>query len=509
MRMFLVGMCDIFLILYLTTLTRVSPFPASALTVDDYRALEEAKRALEDEHTQTSASLEQLREELTRERERAEALELAKLELASEREAALEADAQSDREAELLHEELSRIRTLRTEQEAELQRAIAELERTQAEARMQQDEIARFERKQLAADSALAEQQALLTAANASAHAAEQQMREYERLMDESRQRERQAASEALAAAEAARAAELTAREAEAEAAAAKAAEAEALARASASASQKEQAIALARYAASQAVTARETAAAERKRAKIAEARKRETQQELQAVTQPADTAFERNVKTKAESMVFSVQREALFGTTREKQSFSGIPVRHGRERVVILSRNQLRAFLSANPDEYERLDIRIGSQAVTRAYVRPNKPKLVAFVLPSSGPAADLVSGPLRSTEVMPTLIAVRSNTNLGLIDSLRDVSEDYFVLKRDQLEEQGGMVRYSTSGLRGTGDFAEYLVPGDQIVDLQGNLLGITTDDNLATRITSLTGWIPITLTGRPTKEIVQDLR
>ena len=43
MRMFLVGMCDIFLILYLTSLSHINPFNNSFLTVDDYNKLKEAK----------------------------------------------------------------------------------------------------------------------------------------------------------------------------------------------------------------------------------------------------------------------------------------------------------------------------------------------------------------------------------------------------------------------------------------------------------------------------------
>ena len=43
MRMFLVGMCDIFLILYLTSLSQINPFNNSFLTVDDYNKLKEAK----------------------------------------------------------------------------------------------------------------------------------------------------------------------------------------------------------------------------------------------------------------------------------------------------------------------------------------------------------------------------------------------------------------------------------------------------------------------------------
>src|SRR3990170_919930 len=49
MRMFFVGMCDIFLILYLTTLSQVSPYRNSNITVDDYnKAKESQDRAISD-----------------------------------------------------------------------------------------------------------------------------------------------------------------------------------------------------------------------------------------------------------------------------------------------------------------------------------------------------------------------------------------------------------------------------------------------------------------------------
>jgi hypothetical protein len=61
MRMFLVGMCDIFLILYLTTLNQVNPFHNSFLTVDDYKKLKEAKIQAEHNSEISNAQILELR----------------------------------------------------------------------------------------------------------------------------------------------------------------------------------------------------------------------------------------------------------------------------------------------------------------------------------------------------------------------------------------------------------------------------------------------------------------
>ena len=62
MRMFLVGMCDIFLILYLTTISGVDERGVSELTVEDYLEVKEAQQELKDiskVQEETLAALEQ------------------------------------------------------------------------------------------------------------------------------------------------------------------------------------------------------------------------------------------------------------------------------------------------------------------------------------------------------------------------------------------------------------------------------------------------------------------
>ncbi len=61
MKMFLVGMCDIFLILYLTTLSQVNPFHNSFLTVDDYNKLKEANVKAEKDSEESDAQILELK----------------------------------------------------------------------------------------------------------------------------------------------------------------------------------------------------------------------------------------------------------------------------------------------------------------------------------------------------------------------------------------------------------------------------------------------------------------
>ena len=65
MRMFLVGMCDIFLILYLTTLSQVNPFHNSFLTVDDYNKLKESKVQAEQDSEKSHAQILELKSEIS------------------------------------------------------------------------------------------------------------------------------------------------------------------------------------------------------------------------------------------------------------------------------------------------------------------------------------------------------------------------------------------------------------------------------------------------------------
>ena len=64
MRMFLVGMCDIFLLLYLTALAQVDERGVSDLTVADYTQLQSSQEVLK----QTASERDKLTREVRRRR---------------------------------------------------------------------------------------------------------------------------------------------------------------------------------------------------------------------------------------------------------------------------------------------------------------------------------------------------------------------------------------------------------------------------------------------------------
>ena len=84
MRMFLIGMCDVFLILYLTAITNVQP--ATVLTVDDFyklksmhETLEADKHKTEDEFQDKLRRAREEKEILLAEKKKQEALAAARL----------------------------------------------------------------------------------------------------------------------------------------------------------------------------------------------------------------------------------------------------------------------------------------------------------------------------------------------------------------------------------------------------------------------------------------------
>ena len=77
MRMFLVGMCDTFLILYLITLNQVNPFHNSFLTVDDYNKLQAAKIQAEHDSEIPNAQILELKNSVSAlDKEKEQALQL-------------------------------------------------------------------------------------------------------------------------------------------------------------------------------------------------------------------------------------------------------------------------------------------------------------------------------------------------------------------------------------------------------------------------------------------------
>ncbi len=65
-----------------------------------------------------------------------------------------------------------------------------------------------------------------------------------------------------------------------------------------------------------------------------------------------------------------------------------------------------------------------------------------------------------------------------------------------------------FDNEGFRGTGNFAEYIVKGDQIVDLGGNFLGFAYKKNAIVRIDNLKGWYSILIHDMSAKQLTNHI-
>jgi len=99
---------------------------------------------------------------------------------------------------------------------------------------------------------------------------------------------------------------------------------------------------------------------------------------------------------------------------------------------------------------------------------------------------------------------------SSMGLINMARGVKRDYFLLKRDLLTlTRSGDLKFGGKGFRGTGDFAEHITKGDQVVDLEGNLIDVAYEANVVRRIDALNGWSPVPVSQLSMDELVKEVR
>ena len=117
----------------------------------------------------------------------------------------------------------------------------------------------------------------------------------------------------------------------------------------------------------------------------------------------------------------------------------------------------------------------------------------LIAVELPGyAGKALRPYPADAEIVRFMPVLLALRNNGSKTLGDLIRGLSDEYFIVNRDyiQPDERGGLA-YGVEGFRGTGMRGERIIRGDQLVDLNGRLIGVAPDANRIIRIDTLKGW------------------
>jgi chemotaxis protein histidine kinase CheA len=447
MRMFLVCMTDIFLILYLTTLSHVKP--GSVLTVDDFftvkamhEALIEDKDALEARLAEEKNRTEEIQESL-----RARDEQLGRI----DQELLMQEQTLHERQ-QLLDEVTERI----AEKEASWQKKEATYAEELRDQKVMMEEnlllVARLEREVQQAQRLAEQMQEEAALAQQTAETARAIEEKAVILKDHALQEKKETDARIDAAIQ--------------ERARAEEEKADALARAEEALRQKREADALVEAMLST----------------------------IEAMKQEGQAAYSANVLPHMQQLDVRYGKQAGDNEMRFfSRTFTLFPVELGGKSYVIIPARHI-GFGRRTEDTPQSLEMSYHGQTLSRSFMNAEK-DLVAVEL--SGYRAPAAAGAPHSsntelTQLMPVLLALRNNEDLYFFDRLRGLSREYFMVTRDYLEaHEDGSLTYSLSGFRGTGTYGERIVRGDQLVDLDGRFIGVATDVNHIKRIDTINGW------------------
>jgi len=472
MRMFLVGMCDIFLILYLTSLSQVSPFNNSFLTVDDYNKLKEAKiQADHDSEISKGYVLELKTRVSVLDKEKEQALQLI-----------LTAKAETEKAMQLVSIEKEKA----AQTEIALSKTISKKEELnkliQKSQEDEQNAVKIAKETRIESEKARENEQRALKVVEEMQIEAEKDKENEEEL--------RRIAREAqLKAEEAKKNEEVARRIAEEERLNAEIArENEAIALKLAENAENLKEIALKNEA-----KAKKAETNALKVASVAQSETAEVKSKIKSITQTSDKAYSENILEKLTQFTITIDYEDhLEPVSRKVITMQGLPVKMGDNHVIFVPLDRIGLDSSLTPVHYISYNITANGKPVTKLYIKPGDAEIAALVIKADVKHCLPVGKTNDFSSYMPVLFSIRSQKRLGVMDKIRGISRDFFVFKRDHLLMiTKDEFYFDNKGFRGTGNYAEYIVKGDQIVDLEGNFIGFAYKKNKILRIDNLKGW------------------
>ena len=482
MKMFLVCMCDIFLILYLTNLGQVNRDAVSDLTVADYLELKKVEGQLKQNIAEQKKKLGLLDEELgqakqelvfkisalketerelsqknfaeykfnkTLETKEEKAKRLEQKFLAEQRAKAAAEEARQEALEQMEAEKVKALEEerLRKQKEEELRRVLADLK-----VEKKRLEAARLETQQLAERKEEAERLRLKAEVNLKVSRSHTKV---------ARQKEKAAKDEAKIASTIAQESKVKAQRAE-------------------------------------------------EAAEIAMVREEQAKEVLSTVVAPKEQAYVSHVKNRIVPLTVSARSEnVILGSTEDEEELKGVITAIYGTQVVFVPREDSGVPDKDDVERSESYFVSIDGVPVTRLLVLPGEDRVIGFVVPTRKtlklPKQDmskLVNG------LMPTLFAIRNQGPRRLSDRLRGLSEDFFVFKRERLADTETGFRYKAEGFRGTGDFAERIITGDTVVDFAGEVIAVADDENSLVKIDKKAAWQVFPIAGKDAKEVFKGI-
>lgn len=431
MRMFLIGMCDIFLILYLTAIANVQP--TSVLTMEDFYTLKQ-------QHEQLQADTKEKQKKL---QEKIVKAQTEKDQLTSK------LDAEKNK-IKKIEKSLSISDTERAKINKDLQDKVDVLKRKEESLAKLNEEIKRKEAAQRNLEETfqkeLKDQEKIAFKA----------LEEAKAIKEEATAMQKKAMQEKAAAEQ----------------------------KASAALKQRTQAEAAKKKALQNAAAAKtERQKAEQQAQQLAEA--------VQQMKQSGETAYNKNIRPRLQTINITYERDVSNDTLIYERELTLLPVKVDGQVYGIFPSKQI-GFLSRSDKAPDKLVMTYQKRNLKSGWIN-KEDDLVAILLPGYTESVYTPYPPdTPLTELMPALLSVRNNGNVSLADKIRNLSDSYFIVNRDYLEpdDKGGF-EYTVSGFRGTGTRAERVVRGDQLVDLNGRLIGIASETDYVVRLTNLNGW------------------
>ncbi|MEE9213358.1 MAG: hypothetical protein V3U54_00985, partial [Thermodesulfobacteriota bacterium] len=227
--------------------------------------------------------------------------------------------------------------------------------------------------------------------------------------------------------------------------------------------------------------------------ASVAKSETAEVKSKIKSITQTSDKAYSENILEKLTQFTITINYESrLEPVSRKVITMQGLPVKMGDDNVIFVPLDRIGLDSSLIPDHYISYNITANGKPVTKLYIKPGDAEIAALVINADVKHCLPFGKTNNFSSYMPVLFSIRSQKRLRVMDRIRGISRDFFIFKRDHLlmitEDE---FYYDNEGFRGTGNYAEYIVKGDQIVDLEGNFIGFAYKKNKIIRFDNLKGW------------------
>lgn len=494
MRMFLIAMCDVFLILYLTGAANVQS--KAVLTVDDFYELKTMHDALREKQQQSKSEF----EEQLRKMQEAKANETSQLEdqlrqMMKDKEALIEEKTKKEVLATIKMQALAQQKEMlksKLEQEKErFEQTKESLEKTKE----QQEQITKSLQE---TEQVLKSREEALAKLNDEVYVHEQERRRVEAQRQKELQKHKQAVqmSQQLVSEmqQKANLAVMAAKEAQNVKVMAVQLKDEAL-KAKEEAEQKAVEALAASY---RSEVEKRKAIEEMEKAKEnriqAEENARRLARTIEDITQNVDVAYAENVRPKLQKVNVDYRKRVGDEYMLYERELTLVPVTVDGHVYVVFPSKQI-GFRQRSDSPPNELNIMFKEQQITNGLINKDD-DLIAVMLPGYEKKIDKPY-PLTTTleELMPSLLSVRNNGNVSIFDKLRGIADDYFIVNREYLaEDNNRRIEYAVKGFRGTGTYGERIVRGDQLVDLNGKLIGVAADADQIIRINNLTEWTRI---------------